>query len=216
MCQTAINGRQKAIDITVILSRKNSMEKSIILLLSFTALFGTNIWALPVGGDECEVHFTFKLMSSDGEWESYVHYASEDGTAVMPDNNCEKVTWFQLDAKSSANETTLQIQRPVIVGTNTPALLGHQNGHYTDFFQVLTVTMTQMPNNMLPSYEKQIDMESKILKRNTLNSPPPKMCVFYIGAKGPGEPVLYVYGFQNANCTLTTPDVGPECILLAQ
>lgn len=197
------------------------MGKSVTLLLSFTALFVTNIWALPVGGDvesrtetdECKVHFTFKLMSSDGEWESYVHYASEDGTAVMPDNNCEKVTWFEQDAKS--NET-LQVELPMIVGTNTPVLLGHQNGHYMDFFQVLTVTMTQMPNNMLTSYKKQIGMESKILKRNTLNSPPPKMCVFYIGAKSPGEPVLYVYGFQNANCTLTTPDVGPECILLAQ
>ena len=155
-------------------------------------------------------------MSSHGEWESYVHYSSEDATAVMPDNNCKKVTWFEQDAKS--NET-LQVELPMIVGTNTPLLLGHQNGHYTDFFQVLTVTMTEMPNDIIPSYpsyEKEMGVENKLLKRDTSSSPPPKMCVFYIGAKGPGQPVLYVHGFHDANCTLTTPGVGFECNLLAQ
>ena len=181
------------------------MKKSLPLsLLSFIALFN---WALAVDGDSgprrdihiCETHFKYKLISLDGEWESYVHYASEDGIAVMPDNNCEKVTWFQEDATS---KTTEQFQHPVIVSNNKPVVLGHRNAAGEDFYGVLTVTMTQKPNGTLPLYKKEIDVESKLLKRDAQSSPPPKMCMFYIGAKGPAQPVLHSHGFHNASCTL--------------
>ena len=96
------------------------------------------------------------------------------------------------------------------VGVNEAVLVGHQNGKYRDFYGVLTVTMTQKPNDaLLPSHKKVADVESKLLKRRMLSSPPPKMCVFYIGATGPGRPVLYVHGFHNANCTLKDPTFGP-------
>lgn len=153
----------------------------------------------------CETHFKMKLMSLDGEWESYVHYAAEDGTAVLPHNNCEKVTWFQQNTNSSAG-TTVQIQRPMTVG-NKSLMIGHQNGEYKDFYGVLTVTMTQKPNDKLLSLYKK--MEDDLVKRGTLSSPPPKMCVFYIGATGPGHPVLYVYGFHSATCTLENPAFRP-------
>ena len=158
--------------------------------------------------DGCETHFNMKLVSLDGEWESYMHYAAEDGTAVLPDNNCEKVTWFQQASRFS--KITEQIQQPMTVGVNEAVLVGHQNGKYRDFYGVLTVTMTQKPNDApLPSYKKVADVESKLLKRGMLSSPPPKMCVFYIGAAGPGEAVLYSHGFHNATCTLESPEVGP-------
>ena len=148
----------------------------------------------------CETHFKMKLVSSDGEWESYVHYAAEDGTAVLPDNNCVKVTWFQQDTRSST-DTMVQIQQPMTVGNSKAVLAGHQNGKYKDFYGVLTVTMTQKPNDApLHLYNKVISssVESNAVRRSTLSSPPPKMCVFYIGATGPGRPVLYVHGFHNA------------------
>ena len=173
-----------------------------------------NNWALRVRdtesqkeAKECEVHFHFKLESLDGEWESYVHYASEDGTAVMPDDDCKKVTWFQDDTQSN----TIQVQQAMTVGTNTSILLGHQNGIYKDFFAVLTVTMTQMPNNTPPLHEKVID--ENLVPRGTPSSPPPKMCVFYIGATGPGEPVLYSHGFHNASCVLDSSGPGPYLLI---
>ena len=203
--------------------RTASMEKSFTLsLLSFT-LFVVNRMALasewdvdsreelPRVMDGCETHFNMKLVSLDGEWESYMHYASEDGTAVLPDNNCEKVTWFQRATTSSA-ETTEQIQLPMTVSVNKAMLVGHQNGEYRDFYGVLTITMTQKPNNMpFPAYKKVVgeNEKSNFLKHGTLSSPPPKMCVFYIGAMGPGEAVLDAHGFHNANCTLESPEVGP-------
>lgn len=146
--------------------------------------------------ERCETHFKMKLVSLDGEWESYVHYASEDATAVLPDDNCEKVTWFQQASDAKSLE---QIQKPMTVDTSKSVLVGHQNGDYKDFFQVLTVTMTQMPNDTHPDH---------FLKHDTL-SPPPKLCVFYIGAKGAGMPVLYTHGFHNASCTLKDPIIGP-------
>ena len=165
--------------------------------------------------DRCETHFKLKLMSSDGEWESYVHYAAEDGTAVLPDSNCEKVTWFQQEDKPRS--ARIQIQRPMTVGSDKAVLVGHQNGEYKDFYGVLIVTMTQKPNDTsLPLYKKVIgnSVESYQLaeKRATLSLPPPKMCVFYIGARGPGFPVLYAYGFQNANCVLKNPISGPSTV----
>ena len=86
------------------------MEKILTLSLLSLTLFVVNSWALGDWNadsreeprsviDGCETHFNMKLVSLDGEWESYMHYAAEDGTAVLPDNNCEKVTWFQLTGK---------------------------------------------------------------------------------------------------------------------
>ena len=149
-------------------------------------------------GEKCEVHFHFKLVSQSGEWESYVHYASEDGTAVMPDDDCKKVTWFEDDTEAK----TIQIQQAMTVDTDNSIILGHQNGKYKDFFSVLTVTMTQMPNNALPLREKLNDGSESLATHDTALSPPPKMCVFYIGASAPGEPVLYSHGFHNATCVL--------------
>lgn len=155
----------------------------------------------------CETHFKLKLVSLDGEWESYVHYAAEDGTAVLPDDNCEKVTWFQREGKPSADTMGIvQIQQPMIVGTDKAMLVGHRNGEYKDFYGVLSVTMTQKPNDTQVSlYRKEIGNRVGRPKRATLSSPPPKMCVFYIGAKGPALPVLYAYGFHGATCTLKSP-----------
>ena len=126
--------------------------------------------------------------------ESYVHYASEDGTAVMPDDDCKKMTWFEDDTESK----TVQIQQAMMVGTDSPIMLGHQNGKYKDFFSVLTVTMTQIPYNGLPLREKVSDVGAEdLVTHDTTLSPPPKMCVFYIGASGPGQPVVYSHGFHN-------------------
>ena len=61
-------------------------------LLSLT-LFVVNSWALGDWNadsreesrsliDGCATHFNMKLVSLDGEWESYMHYAAEDGTAA--------------------------------------------------------------------------------------------------------------------------------------
>ena len=195
------------------------MEKSLTFGVALFALF---VWVLAVEGDaewrseldRCESHFKLKLISLDGEWESYVHYAAEDGTAIMPDNNCEKVTWFQEESKSSAEaKIQLQVQHPMIVSANAPVVLGHQNGHYKDFYGVLTVTMTRKPNDTPDLCKKEI---SKLLDRDTLSSPPPKMCVFYIGAKGPALPVLHNYGFQGAICTLKLSEVEPLFILTAK
>ena len=150
----------------------------------------------------CETHFEMKLISSGGEWECYVHYGAEDATAVLPDNNCEKVTWFEEDT----NGTTIQFEQPMTLSTDESLTIGHQNGHYTDFFSVLMVTMTQKPNHDDPSYKRVITVKSDLVKRGTImDSPPPKMCVFYIGASGPGEPVFYAHGFHNASCTLEEP-----------
>lgn len=163
--------------------------------------------------DGCETHFNMKLVSLDGEWESYMHYASEDGTAVLPDNNCEKVTWFQQVTKSST-ETTEQIQLPMTVSVNKAMLVGHQNGEYRDFYGVLTITMTQKPNNTsFPAHKKVVGEKSNVLKHGMLSSPPPKMCVFYIGAMGPGEAVLYAHGFHGADCILESPEVGPYAMI---
>ena len=165
-------------------------------------------------GRKCEVHFEMELASSDGEWECYAHYAAEDGTAVLPDNNCEKVTWFERD---TLNETTIQFEQPMTVTTDESLILGHQNGDYEDFYSVLMITMTQKPNHDDPLYKKVISVESDLVKRGTMDSPPPKMCVFYIGASGPGEPVFYAHGFHNASCTLEVPKHGSfEFILTAK
>ena len=145
---------------------------------------------------ECETHFTVELVSLAGEWESYVHYASEDGTAVLLDDNCTKVTWFERDTESDA----VQIQYALTVSTDESITIGHQIGKHEDFFGVLIVTMTQKPSNdELLLYKKTNSASENRIKQS---SPPPKMCVFYIGASSPAHPVLYAQGFLNANCTL--------------
>ena len=187
--------------------------KSFVLSLLTLTLFtmNQNNWALVVDTEsqkeECEVHFHFQLESLDGEWESYVHYASEDGTTVMPNDNCRKVTWFQQDTESD----TVQVQQAMTVGTDNPIILGHQNGIYKDFFSVLTVTMTQKPNKT--PYEKEDGVGEDLLIHGTPSSPPPKMCVFYIGATGPGQPVFYKYGFHNASCVLDSSGPGPFTLI---
>lgn len=180
------------------------------LTLSLLSLNLLNNWALSVGEELqkertkiewCRTHFRLELVSLEGEWESYVHYASEDGTAVKPYDNCEKVTWFLKDTKSEA----VQIKRAMTVGTDEPVMVGHQNGgKYHDFFGVLTVTMTQKPNSTQPLYEEATD---KNLSRGTQSSPPPKMCMFYIGASGPAQPVVYAQGFHNASCAIRSPEI---------
>ena len=185
------------------------MKSLALSVLSFTLL---NNWGFSVGEELqkesvkiewCKTHFRLELVSLEGEWESYVHYASEDGTAVMPYDNCKKVTWFQKDTKSEA----VQIKQAMTVGTNEPVMVGHQNGgKYHDFFGVLTVTMTQKPNNTQPLYEESTDV-GKNLNRGTQSSPPPKMCMFYIGASGPAQPVVYAQGFHNASCAIKSPEI---------
>ena len=144
----------------------------------------------------CGTHFRCELVSLAGEWESYVHYASEDGTAVLINDNCTNVTWFERDTESDA----VQIQHALTVSTDKSILIGHQFGLHEDFFGVLTVTMTQKPSNdELLLYKK---MNSAGENRIKLSSPPPKMCVFYIGASSPAHPVTYAQGFHNASCSL--------------
>ena len=196
---------------------KNQFALSMLSLTFFTNIFGS----LSISEEDaearreveewCITHFRMGLVSLDGEWESYVHYAAEDGTAVLPHDNCRKVTWFQQDTALKA----VQIQQEMIVDSNNPVTVGHQNGRvYHDFFGVLTVTMTQKPNNTLASYEK----ANNVNEKGTLNSPPPKMCVFYIAASGPAEPVLYAHAFHDANCTLKGPEtiIRPYIILTAR
>ena len=188
--------------------RCNMMKSLALSLLSLT-LSTMNNWALSASEELrkeakpewCKTHFRLELMSLDGEWESYVHYASEDGTAVMPYENCKKVTWFQQDTKSEA----VQIKQPMTVGTDKSVMVGHQNGGiYHDFFGVLTVTMTQKPNSTQPLYKEAINVGKN---RGTLSSPPPKMCLFYIGASGPAQPVEYAHGFHNATCVIKSPEI---------
>ena len=146
---------------------------------------------------ECNTHFSCELVSLAGEWVSYVHYAAEDGTAVMLDDNCTKVTWFARDTVSEA----VQIQHALTVGTDKSITIGHQFGMHEDFYGVLTVTMTQKPNRF---YEKVNNAGKNCLKQS---SPPPKMCVFYIGASGPAHPVVYADGFHDASCTLKSSTI---------
>ena len=174
-------------------------------LLAFSLfIMNQNMWIVSVDSaseaSDCGAHVHFQLKSLAGEWESYVHYASEDGTTVMPNNNCEKVTWFESDTETKV----VQSERAITVATDNAVLLGHINGKYKDFFQVLTVTMTQKPSNKLNGAA-----ENLVLSHVTQNSPPPKMCVFYIGASAPGEPVLYAHGFHNASCGLDIVGPGP-------
>ena len=198
------------------------MKKSFVLSLLSLALFVMNNGTLVVVGDtelrqteeadKCEVHFEIQLVSLDGEWEGYVHYASENGAAVLPGDNCKKVTWFQQDTESSA-DTAIQVQEPMTVDTSKSVIVGIQLGTYEDFYGVLTVTMAQKPNDVLPLREKLISRKRNLLKHSTLSSPPPKVCVFYIGASAPARPVLYEYGFHGANCTLKSPEVSPFVLI---
>ena len=116
------------------------------------------------------------------------------------------MTWFEQDTESEA----VQVKQAMTVSTDKSVMVGYQNsGKYHDFFGVLTVTMTQKPNNnTLPLYEKGIDV-GKNSNRGTLISPPPKLCMFYVGASGPAQPVIYAYGFHNATCVIVTPLLRP-------
>ena len=158
---------------------------------------------------ECGTHFRLELVSLAGEWESYVHYASEDGTAVLINDNCTNVTWFERDTESDA----VQIQHAVTVGTDKSVTMGHKFGIHEDFFGVLTVTMTQKPSNdKLLLYEKVNGSGKNRIKQN---SPPPKMCVFYIGASSPAHPVTYAQGFHDASCTLKSDVVTLKFTMIA-
>ena len=66
--------------------------------------------------------------------------------------------------------------------------------------------MTQKPNNTQPLYEESTDV-GKNLNRGIQSSPPPKMCMFYIGASGPAQPVVYAQGFHNASCAIKSPEI---------
>ena len=152
----------------------------------------------------CKTHFRLELVSLAGDWETYVHYASEDGTTVLPYDNCTKVTWFERDTESEA----VQIHQAVTVGTEESVIIGYQNsGDYHDFFGVLTVTMTQKPNSTLPLYEKVNSIDNGHMNHGSQSSPPPKMCIFYVGASAPLKPVVYAYGFHNASCAIRTPEI---------
>ena len=177
--------------------------KNFALLIIVMFLINQNMWIVSVDSaserepaSDCEVHFLFLLKSLAGEWESYVHYAAENGTAVMPNNSCERVTWFERDTETKA----VQIERALTVTTDDAVLLGHQIGKFRDFYSLLTVTMTQKPNSKLNSVA-----ENLVLSHGTQSSPPPKMCVFYLGASAPGQPVFYAHGFHNASCNITGP-----------
>ena len=139
----------------------------------------------------------------------YCYFYGSFCYAVLPYNDCKKVTWFEEDTESN----TVQVQQALTVGAES-ITVGHQLGKYKDFFGVLTVTMTQKPSNTTPLFEKASNDESDLLTHaGTTSLPPPKMCVFYIGAIGPGEPVLYSHGFHNASCILDSPDIGPYLLI---
>ena len=125
---------------------------------------------------KCKTHYTLELVSLAGEWESYVHYASEDGTAVLINDNCTKVTWFERYTESDA----VQIQHALTVSTDESITIGHQNDIHEDFFGLLTVTMTQKPSNDELLLYKKKRMNGAGENRIKQSSPPPKMCVFYI------------------------------------
>ena len=155
---------------------------------------------------DCPTHFTMELNTSLGEWETYAKYPSEDGTVVDPSNNCEKIAWFTDDPDNPGKK--LQTNRSKTVSPGTPLNYGHQNGTYSDFYGVLSITMTQQPDEMTKHehYKKQIVLFSKgLLKRaaDLLAPPPPKMCIFYIGASGPAEPKQAAFGFEGAACSIT-------------
>ena len=152
----------------------------------------------------CKTHFRLELISLAGDWETYVHYASEDGTTVLPNDNCTKVTWFERDTESEA----VQNHQAMTVGTEESLLIGYQSsGNYHDFYGVLTVTMTQKPSSTLPLNEKVSNIGESHMNHGSQSSPPPKMCMFYVGASAPLKPVVYAYGFHNASCAIRTPEI---------
>ncbi|MGI9283051.1 MAG: hypothetical protein ACR2PX_25930 [Endozoicomonas sp.] len=175
--------------------------------------------ALPVNTDDggvikgygdCKTHFNYTIESQSGEWQTYVHFAAEDGTSVLPNKSCEKVAWFEKDDDDPMK--VKQIQLPLAVSEGHTEVLGYQLGTKSDFYGVLSITMVQMPtegsklSEHYKLYELFID-KAYSLNKKVGSTPPPAMCSFVIAASGPGKPVVAPFSFHGANC-----DIDPDTL----
>ena len=158
-----------------------------------------HIFAAPT----CQTHFQMQVNSESdsGIWETYAHYSSETGTAVLPAQNCQQITWFE-HPDPSAPDTYTQLQKPQWVGKSKPVTIGHQNTPGGDFFGTLTITMTWQPDNEKPTKEYHPYLNNRELKRSVSGDPvpPAKTCVFFVAASGPAQPVTDSYGYHGAKC----------------
>ncbi|KEQ12118.1 hypothetical protein [Endozoicomonas numazuensis] len=153
---------------------------------------------------DCKTHFNYTVKSSSGEWQTYVHFAAEDGTSVLPEKNCEKVAWFEKDDDDPMK--VRQIQLPLVVSEGDSEILGYQLGTKSDFYGVLSITMVQMPTEgsrlreHYKLYELLVDKAYSLKKAES--TPPPAMCSFVIAASGPGKPVVTPFSFHGAVCNI--------------
>ena len=198
------------------------------LSLGFSCLLSFQVFALPVGlsgsqGDlPCGVHTLMDISSGSGTWTTQVQFSNEIGEVILPNDSCKVIT----EKGHNVAGDTVQMVQSIPVTENMPQTVAQKLVSGENFYAVLIVTMTQQPpsseenqallydnrlkreslplnaNDIKPPYKRLLE-ENAVLERISDTGPPPKTCVFYIGAKGPAVPVQFATGFRGAECKIS-------------
>ena len=173
------------------LSKSDAMKKilkysmGLVLLTAGSSAFATaSIQDSPVL-TSCNTHTQMRFQSLKGQWQVQVVQLNEYGRFVKIDDDCSpmQTTGYASDGVTRIRTVTAGNE----VVPKKSITIGHELGENEDFNTSALLSMVNIPN---PD-SKSSDAAS-----------PTKTCLFYIAAKGPGEPKYRAISLNGAKCKL--------------